>query len=71
MVQKTDVFVNSVPLFAHTLMNQGMAACFAVSVEDSERAKALRLSSPFAGILNDQERFTFLKTWQRQDTDEA
>lgn len=45
------------------LMNQGIEACLAVAVEDSERAAALRQSSPFCGILSEQERLAFLKAW--------
>lgn len=45
------------------LMNQGIEACLVVAVEESERATALRQSSPFAGILSNQDRFAFLKTW--------
>lgn len=47
------------------LMKQGADACLAVAVEDSERANALRQSSPFAGILTNQERFSFLKSGGR------
>lgn len=61
---RTTVSPSSQPYLEEweSLMNQGMDACLAVAVEDSERAKALRQSSPFAGILNNQERFAFLKT---------
>ena len=45
------------------LMNQGMEACLAFAVEDSERATQLRQSSPFAGLLSHSDRFAFLKTW--------
>ncbi|HSI58792.1 MAG TPA: hypothetical protein VLA16_14635 [Ideonella sp.] len=44
-------------------MNQGMEACLALAVEDSQRATALRQSSPFAGVLTHRERFEFLRTW--------
>lgn len=47
------------------LANQGVDACIAVATEDSERAAALRQSSPFAGVLTNQERFAFLKEWKR------
>lgn len=46
------------------LMEKGIDACLAVAVEDSQRAAALRQSSPFAGILTNQERFDFLKRWE-------
>lgn len=45
------------------LMNQGIDASLAIAVEDSQRATALRQSSPFSGILTNQERFAFLKAW--------
>lgn len=48
------------------LMSQGVEACLAVAVEDSPRATALRQSSPFAGVLTNQERFSFLKKWNRE-----
>ncbi|MFA7239213.1 MAG: hypothetical protein WC091_03810 [Sulfuricellaceae bacterium] len=44
-------------------MNQGIDASLAIAVEDSQRATALRQSSPFSGILTNQERFAFLKAW--------
>jgi hypothetical protein len=47
------------------LMDQGMEACLAVAVEDSEKGNALRQSSPFCGLLTNQERFAFLKTWSQ------
>ncbi len=46
------------------LMNQGIEACLSVAVEDSQRAAALRQSSPFAGVLTNRERFAFLKQWR-------
>ena len=46
------------------LMNEGMEACLAVAVEQSQRGDALRQSSPFSGILTNSERFTLLKTWK-------
>ncbi|MBC7700275.1 hypothetical protein, partial [Aquabacterium sp.] len=45
------------------LMDQGMDACLAMAVEDSEHATALRQSSPFSGLLSNQDRFAFLKAW--------
>jgi hypothetical protein len=47
------------------LMNQGVDACLSVAVEDSERAAALRQSSPFSGVLTNRERFAFLRQWRR------
>ncbi|MFZ1445403.1 MAG: hypothetical protein WAS49_07990 [Candidatus Dechloromonas phosphoritropha] len=46
------------------LMNQGIEACLSVAVEDSQRAAALRQSSPFAGVLTNRERFACLKQWR-------
>ena len=47
------------------LMNEGVEACLAVALEDSQRAAALRQSSPFSGVLSNRERFAFLKQWAR------
>jgi hypothetical protein len=47
------------------LMNRGVEACFAVALEDSQRAAALRQSSPFSGVLSNRERFAFLRDWRR------
>ncbi len=70
---RTTVCANSQPYLEEweKLMNQGMEACLIVAVEDSERARALRQSSPFAGILSNEERLTFLKTWQRRNINET
>jgi hypothetical protein len=46
------------------LLEVGLDAALAVATEDSERASALRQSSPFAGILTPSERITFLKAWK-------
>lgn len=48
------------------LMEQGMDVTLAKAVEDSEHAADLRKSSPFAGILTNQERFAFLRDWSRR-----
>lgn len=63
---RNRVSINSQPYLHEweALMNQGIEACLAVAVEESERATALRQSSPFAGLLTHQDRFTFLKTWK-------
>jgi hypothetical protein len=45
-------------------MNQGVEACLSLAVEDSQRAAALRQSSPFSGVLSNRERFAFLKQWR-------
>jgi hypothetical protein len=46
------------------LINQGVEACLSVVIEDSQRAAALRQSSPFSGVLTNRERFAFLKQWR-------
>lgn len=46
------------------LLEAGLDAALAVATEDSERASALRQSSPFAGILTPSERTAFLKAWK-------
>jgi hypothetical protein len=43
------------------LVNAGLEPCFAMAVEDLQRADALRQPSPFTGILTNVERFAFLK----------
>jgi hypothetical protein len=48
------------------LMDEGLDASLAAAVEESERATALRQSSPFAGVLSNQERFAFLKAWEHR-----
>lgn len=48
------------------LMSQGVDACLASAVEDSEKAQALRQCSPLAGLLSNPERFAFLKTWSQE-----
>jgi hypothetical protein len=45
---------------------QGMEAALALATEDSERATDLRQSAPFAGILSNQERWTFFQEWWSQ-----
>ena len=49
-----------------SLMSEGLEACLAVAVEESQRADALRQCSPFSGILTNSERFSFLKTWKHE-----
>lgn len=62
---RKTVCVSSQPYLCEweLLMNQGIEACLAVAVEESEHATALRQSSPFAGLLTNHDRFTFLRTW--------
>lgn len=63
---KESVGPNSQPYLDEweRLMRQGMGPCLAVAEERSERAAALRQSSPFTGILSASERFAFLKSWK-------
>ena len=46
------------------LVSSGVGASLKMATEDTEHARALRQCSPFTGILSNQERFTFLKTWR-------
>jgi hypothetical protein len=46
------------------LIEAGVDAALAVATEHSEKASALRQSSPFAGILSTSERSAFLKAWR-------
>ena len=50
------------------LVADGIEASLAMATEDSERATALRKSSPFACVLTEPERLEFLRTWE-QDHD--
>jgi hypothetical protein len=63
---RSEVCVSSQPYLEEweNLMGQGVEACLAVAVEDSQRAAALRQSSPFCAVLDNRERFAFLKTWR-------
>ena len=47
------------------LMDRGVEACLAEALEDSQKAAALRKSSPFSGVLSNRERFAFLREWRR------
>jgi hypothetical protein len=49
------------------LLQQGLEACLAMAVDDSEHATALRQSSPFTRVLSHAERFRFLKDWRSDD----
>lgn len=48
------------------IVASGLEATLAVLAEDSERARTLRQSSPFVGILTNRERFEFLRAWKRR-----
>ena len=45
------------------LLEQGIPVALAVATEDSERARELRQSTPFAGVLSPKERWSFLRQW--------
>lgn len=47
------------------LLEEGEDACLAAATEESEWANALRQASPFACLLTNQERFAFLKQWNK------
>lgn len=63
---RTTVCASSQPYLQEweRLANLGLDTCLGVAEEDSERAHALRQSSPFTGVLTHGERFAFLKTWR-------
>lgn len=48
---------------------EGLEAALAVATERSQRAAALRQSSPFAAVLTPSERFAFLKAWRQGEVD--
>ena len=48
------------------LVKQAVAVCLSGAGEDSQRAAALRQSSPFSGVLSNRERFAFLKQWRSE-----
>lgn len=49
------------------LVDLGMKDCLAVATEDSQRAIALRQTSPFCGVLTHKERFAFFRDWSKVD----
>jgi hypothetical protein len=63
---RASVSINTLPYLDEweRIVAQGVDACLAVALEESERATALRQSSPFTGILTHQERFAFLRQWR-------
>ena len=63
------VSANTQPYLAEweQLIADGMETCLAMAVEDSEHATVLRKSSPFAGVLTDEERLAFLKAWEKDE----
>lgn len=46
------------------LVDEGPEACFRMALEASDRGQAMRQSSPFAGVLTDRERWSFLRSWE-------
>lgn len=66
---RTIVCASSQPYLKEweSLVDQGIETALAVAVEDSPRATALRQSSPFCGIITEQERLAFLKGWKNRD----
>ena len=63
---RTIVSASSQPYLIEweSLVNEGLEPCLAIAVQNSQRADALRQSSPFTGILTNAERFAFLKSWK-------
>lgn len=45
------------------VFEEGIEAVLALATEDSERGAAMRQSSPFAGVLTDEERSAFFRQW--------
>lgn len=45
------------------LVDLGMEAALAAAIDETERGQVLRQNSPFAGILSEQERLDFLRSW--------
>jgi hypothetical protein len=45
------------------LLQQGLEPALALTVEDSEGARAMRQCSPFCGVLTPAERLAFLRSW--------
>jgi hypothetical protein len=46
------------------VVDEGLDATIALATEASERATALRQSSPVTLVLTNEERFEFLRTWK-------
>lgn len=51
-----------------TLIAWGMDECLKLAVEETEHADALRKSSPFAGVLTNDERLTVLRRRGKQSS---
>jgi len=46
------------------LIDAGMERCLEFALEESEKGDAMRQSSPFVGILTEDERLGFLREWR-------
>lgn len=46
------------------ILDQGVEATLATAEDPSEHATSLRQASPFTGILSEEERLDFLRTWR-------
>ncbi len=65
---RTVVSQNSQPYVQDwlQLIDSGMDVCLSVATQESERAAALRQTSPFCGVLTHKERFAFFKNWAKE-----
>ena len=50
------------------ILESGVDAALEVVTEDASRARRLRQSSPFAGVLTEEERLSFLKKWREGES---
>ncbi len=50
------------------IVNLGLEATMAAAIEPSDRGSALRKLSPFAGVLDEDERLAFLVGWARDNS---
>lgn len=49
------------------LVDEGMERCLTVALEDSEFGRDMRQSTPFAGILTNEERLRFFREYSRDE----
>lgn len=63
---RTIVSPNTMPYIARweAIVAQGMEHALAIATEDSEAAADLRQASPFAGVLDTEERAAFFRNWR-------
>lgn len=47
------------------IFDRGMEEARAIAIEETERGQVLRSASPFAGILDEDERQEFLRKWSK------